>query len=1119
MIYGIFKGLCPNCGGDITIERLELGLPCETCLPSSQKVLKKKGELFLFHQIKEKEKEWIEYFEQKLNSSPWGLQIAWAKRVFLRRSFALLAPTGVGKTTFGISMSAFLAKQKEKSYIILPTKLLVEQVKEKLKSFGISENQVLSFGEKKSKNNKERLQKGDFLILITTSMFLYKNIKIIPANFSFLFVDDVDSFLKSAKNIDKVLLLLGFTKEDIEKTLMLIKLKQKIKKSEDDWQKITELTKEIKELAQKVKGTLVVSSATSKPKSNRVRIFKELLGFEIGSPIFYLRNVIDSYTENNKDLIFWIKKFGKGGLIFVPSDKGKDAVSQLVSQLNRKNIKAVSYDEINEEILNKYENGEIDVIVGISSYRNPLARGVDLPHVIRYAIFYGVPKIVIPLKFETNFTHFVWALASIRPYIAKNLPNLLEKVDSLIEKVNKYKSKIETIKDELEGFFTSPEIKNLLENSEEITLRKENDMYQLIVSDITGYLQASGRTSRMFAGNISKGLSLIIVDDKRAFNHLLRKIKWFNQELNFIPIEKIDLKKVIIEIDEDRKKIKSIREGKGKFSSKQILNPVFIIVESPNKARTIANFFGKPIRRRIGEIECLETSFKDKYLIISASFGHILDLSQNGGIHGVLVDEHVIPIYEPIKEKNNIIDGLKKIAQESFEIFVATDPDTEGEKIGWDIKELLTPFVNKIARMEFHEVTKNAIIEALNNPRKFNENLVKAQIVRRISDRWIGFEFSQFLWKVFGQTTFSAGRVQTPVLGWIIKREAEYKKKIYKIAILIAENNKNLAIDFAFDDYKSAKEFFRDLNEIEIEIVEIKDKLLNPYPPYRTDTLLKHASDKYHFSLSMTMSLLQSLFENGFITYHRTDSIRVSNAGLSLAKEFIYEEYGKEFFSPRTWAQGGAHECIRPTKLITPEEFNSVIISSNTNEINKKHFLIYKLIFDRFIASQMKQVKVKEANVKIKALDKEKKINFNIAIIENGWNLIYPIEIHPLITGKVKIIDRKKLKIQPKAYLYTQGELVNEMKVKGIGRPSTYATIIEKLFMRNYIKEKNGFIFPTPLGKKVFEFLNNHEKIKKFISEDFTRELEKLMDEVEEAKIDYEVLLKDLFKKIQLSSL
>jgi reverse gyrase len=1132
MIPTVFKGLCPNCGGDITSERLELGIPCESCMPDPHGPLLKEGFLSYLKEVNEKERAWIEHFRKCIGAQPWSLQIAWARRVFLGRSFALLAPTGVGKTSFGLSIASFLARENKRSYIILPTKLLVEQTKQKLLSFGIKESDMLVFGEeeKYKKEKKELLEKADFKILISTSMFLYKNYEIIPRNFYFIFVDDVDSFLKTAKNIDKALYLLGFSENQIQMAMELIRLKEKNEKTPQYWQRIKEVSEMLKMASKDINGILVVSSATSNPRSNRVKLFRELLGFEVGVPIFYLRNILDTFCDYNTNLPNLIQKLGKGGLVFVSSDQGKEGVEEVVNMLKSQGIEAVSYEDLGEEEIKQFEEGKIWVIVGIASYRNPLARGFDLPHVVRYSLFYGVPKIVISLKFEKNLSHLLWALVSIRPLIAKKLPSHISKLDRWIAQIKRYQylseefilekpsllKTVEGLKNELHLFFASSEVLRILQESEEVTLRKTEDGFILVVSDATGYLQASGRTSRMYAGGITKGLSIVMVDDKIAFNHLQKKIRWFSEDIKFVNLEEINLEEILREIDEDRERVKEVRQGKARTEEKELLKPVLIVVESPNKARTIANFFGKAIRRKIGEHELLETSVEDRYLMISASLGHILDLTtKEKGYYGVLIDGNIIPIYEPIPGKERIIESLKRMAQESFEVLIATDPDTEGEKIGWDLKELLRPFVSNIKRMEFHEVTKKAILNALKAPREFNENLVKAQIVRRVADRWVGFEFSQLLWEAFKNQLLSAGRVQTPVLGWIIAREKEYRKKIYKVLLNIGRDGRKLWIDFTFEDKEKALKFFETLKEIKIEVLNITEEPRFPPPPFSTDTLLKEAHEKYRFTLPLTMELAQTLFELGYITYHRTDSTRVSDVGINVAKEYIKEEFGSDFFVPRTWGEKGAHECIRPTKNMDPEELNALILSGQVEGLSRNHLLLYDLIFRRFIASQMREVKVKVAHVLLKANEEEKRLTLNWDILQEGWNKLLPLELHPIVEGKwVVTEDNKRLKIQPKAYLYTQGELVQEMKIKGIGRPSTYATILEKLLERGYVIDRKGFLIPTKLGKEVYNYLQSRQEVRSFLSEEFTRDLEHLMDEVENSKEDYQKVLRYLHSQI-----
>ncbi len=1110
-VKAIFEKACPNCGGPISDERLSLGLPCSKCLPLKgepvdpdlacvelENLGKLKRDFKEICHLKDFDREFEEFFFRIHRSKPWTLQKAWARRFFLGRSFALLAPTGIGKTTFGLTLSYYLAKEKHrKSYLIFPTRLLVEQAINKLRNMGVPEEYLLYFGEKPSLTKKQReerlkrLEAGDFRILISTSMFLYRNIDHIPKGvFSLVFVDDVDSFLKTAKNIDKALYLLGFEEKHVEWAMRIIRLRrelaQKPSVKPEEWEKLRKEEEKLKKIAEKVrKGVLIVSSATSNPRSERIKLFRELLGFEVGRPLFYLRNVVDSYEDkflNGKKTLedhkpLWdfvaefVKNHPKGGLIYVSQDRGREEVDRLVEYLNSKGLSVRSYEEIDKH-LKEYEEGKVNAFVGIASYRNPLARGFDMPHVVRYALFVGVPKLKFTLKVEEHISHILWSLVALRPLIVRDKElreKYLQKLDRWIERLRKYaylseefieknerlKEIIESIRNEVREFIENPEILERIKESEEITLRwDEKEGYSLIVADVTGYLQASGRTSRLYAGGLTKGFSLVLVDDTKAFNNLKKKVKWFSEDIEFLPLKEVDLETLFEEIEKDRQNVLRFLRGEIPESVKELIKPVLVIVESPNKARTIANFFGKPLRRRVGDIDVLEVSLGDKFLTITASAGHVYDLiKKNEGnlFHGVIVEgskkhpKHFIPIYEPIEQetpegeirsKEEIINSLRQAGLEVAEVFIGTDPDsitgdskvlvkvngeikhltveelfellkekyevelrngheyikpenlyvpvvdrdyrirfgkakylirhkvrkpiykittqsgreikitgdhsifrldenlnlqevkptelregdfivvnsylpevdseelqpknvfgrkvgdifedkitkieqlpleeqyvydfetetqnfiannilchnTEGEKIAWDLYEVIKPYNPNIKRMEFHEVTKRAIVEAINNPREMDLNLVEAQMVRRIADRWVGFELSRLLQEHFKKPWLSAGRVQTPVLGWVIERDKQYKTKkgTVFVHLPLEEEGKlgtekgfrlrRTSVSWEFEDKKLAREFFKKLKEVEVKVLQKREAEKKPAPPFTTDAMLKEAS-------------------------------------------------------------------------------------------------------------------------------------------------------------------------------------------------------------------------------------------------------------------------------------
>ncbi len=1142
-LKSVFLNLCPNCGGNISSDRLIRGLPCSRCLripaESRDEVCRNlliKGEYLRYCFTDSQLREWEATFERIISSRPFSLQKTWAKRVFLNRSFALIAPTGIGKTTFGLITAIHFLNKGEASYIILPTKILVRQVKEKLLSMGVSEEDMVAIvsgmSKKKEQEAKERIKNGQMKILITTSMFLYKNMDIIPRRFfKFFFVDDVDSFLKTARNIDKVLLLMGFEEKDIEMALDLIKLKSKQNKTERDFQRIEKLQNILMRRQKKIKSVLVVSSATANPRTQRIKLFRELLGFEVGRPIFYLRNVVDTYTMDYSfdRMVEFLKKYRGGGLVFVSADKGKEYVDEVVQKLNAEGIRALSYEKLDEEKMKEYERGEIDVLVGISSYRNPLARGIDMPHVIRYALFWGVPKIVLRLNIESNPSHLMWALLSIRPLISKKAKEELPRLDRWINTLrrlsrmpNPPEDRLEAIRQEVSQFFAKYE--KLISQSPEITLVKEEDGYRMVVSDVTGYLQASGRTSRMYLGGITKGLALIFVDDLKAFNHLQKKIRWFNEDIEFKPIEEIDVDALMKEITEERERIR-----RGEFRRiQEVIKPVMIVVESPNKARTIARFFGRPVVRRINETLVYEVVLGDFYLYITASLGHVVDLTtRNYGYHGVITNfedgkEEIVPVYEAIEGKESLIENLRSIAYEVEHLLTASDPDTEGEKIAWDILHLLRPFIVDSRRMEFHEVTRKEIVRSLTQNRDIDENLVKAQVVRRVADRWIGFEASALIQRVFKNKHLSAGRVQTPVLGWIIEREEEVRKKKWLVVVIIGDEENPFRIEKEFLDRELAERFFHYLEKVKVETLESSEKEVNPLPPFTTDMMLREASDKLKFPVPKTMQLAQELFEWGFITYHRTDSTRVSEAGINVARTYIEEEFGKDYFKPRTWGTGGAHECIRPTRPLDVEDLRAMLMGETIAGLTQEHLQLYDLIFRRFMAAEMRSAKV---------LQKRKIIYFMpymegadpieedliVAILEHGFDLMTPIKLHPDVEGTFDVTNRKDFREVPLAPPYTHGDVIRLMKERGIGRPSTYAITIEKLLERKYIYDRNGYLRPTRLGIKVYSFLKQKPEVFRFLEENFTRQLEELMDMVEEGKEDFIKVLENLYEEIRRS--
>ncbi len=1170
-----FHRMCPNCGRIIGDERLKKGLPCCRCLPREiefskrEEICRALGEnLQEFQKLCSLDafvEDYTRFFKEKTGFTPWSLQVMWAKRVALKKSFTMIAPTGVGKTTWGLVTSAYL---KGKVYILVPTKLLVLQTLERLSK--LTDKKIVAYTGKK--REKEEIKEGNFEVLITTTTFLYRNFDIIPKPFNFVFVDDVDSLLKSAKNVDKVIQLLGFTDKDIEIANRVLEIKSKLaslgeKAPKELFERLKRYERYLERRREDIENVLVVSSATSQPRSRRVKLFRELLGFEVGKSASTLRNVEDVLVYTDRDFlegaVELIKRYGKGVFVFISADMGKEFVDVVVDRLNSSGIPAVSYEEFTPENQEKFISGQIWAAVGIASYRNPLARGIDLPQAVRYAVFLGVPKMEFSVKLTLAPVKLFGMLLVLRELFPKEeqprvisyltyLKRYLGLKEELLDRYPKIKERLEEIKAFLEGYLSDPDFLRKIKESETVILKEKKGEFYVVVGDAAGYVQASGRTSRMFAGGLTKGVSLMFVDDLKALNSLRKRILIFLEDVNFKVLDldrgkelaqkfgfelitQKDLDRIFRVVDRDRERVRKILSGEITPETKSLVKTALLVVESPNKARTIASFFGKPVRRRLKDVDAYEINIGNKLLLLTASKGHVFDLTVRDGIWGVEEENgRYVTVYDTIKyctkcneqttepfctkcegkpdlDKITVVSALRELALEIDEIYIASDPDTEGEKIGWDVGTVLKPYQMDLKRMEFHEVTKWAFMEALENPRSVDENLVKAQIVRRVADRWVGFSLSQHLWKVFKKRWLSAGRVQTPVLGWVIERYQESKERIGVITVE-TEGGK---FSFKFEDLKEFKRVIPD--KVKVKVLSLRAVEKNPKPPFNTGELLKEASDRLNLSADRVMEIAQDLFESGFITYHRTDSTRVSTAGMGVAKEYISERFGPQFVKLRPWGEGGAHECIRPTRPIDVNGLKTLVtVSGSTAKMTSDHFALYDLIFRRFIASQMIPVKVLEAELHIKLLpaDVEDTQELVVKILEDGWNLIEPLKVTEL-PFEVKEGETYYFEVTsytrrtvPKVFPYTQGELVEEMRRRRIGRPSTYAKILQTLLDRRYVVQKGRFLYPTKLGIEVYNYLSTN--FPHYASEEFTRELEELMDRVEKGEVDYQEIIKSL---------
>jgi len=524
-----------------------------------------------------------------------------------------------------------------------------------------------------------------------------------------------------------------------------------------------------------------------------------------------------------------------------------------------------------------------------------------------------------------------------------------------------------------------------------------------------------------------------------------------------------------------------------------------IIVESPTKSRTISKFLGSGFSVR-------------------ASVGHVRDLPKSNK-KAIDIKGGFIPHYEIDKDKQSILDDLKNIAEKSDEIYLATDPDREGEAIAWHVSEVLG--LKKPKRIVFHEITKSAIKEALEHPRGIDLELVKAQEARRVLDRLVGYDLSGLIWKKV-RYGLSAGRVQSPALRIIVEREREiraFKSEAYYIIsadvfgnnktifhVICEEEPKDLKVaEKILEKSKAGSWFVKDINESEIK--------RSPRSPFTTSTLQQTASSRLGFTPSRTMGIAQKLYEQGFITYMRTDSVNLAASAQGQIVGLVEKTYGKEYVQPRTYQTKSknaqeAHEAIRPTDAWKEKAGN--------NEDQKK---LYRLIRERTVASQMADAKLLRA--KITATIKDGGIpDFSATgsrVIFDGWLACdvrargEDIELPKVATNETltlkDVVSEEKHTEPPSRY--SEAGLIKELEKRGIGRPSTYASIIKTLYDRKYVEKEGRALKSTDTGEVVSSFLE--ENFMNYISDTFTAEMEDELDDIATGKREYVKTLQDFY--------
>ena len=560
----------------------------------------------------------------------------------------------------------------------------------------------------------------------------------------------------------------------------------------------------------------------------------------------------------------------------------------------------------------------------------------------------------------------------------------------------------------------------------------------------------------------------------------------------------------------------AVKSGKSKAKSPSSKsNKTLVIVESPSKAKTIGKYLGS------------------RYNVI-ASVGHVRDLPKSK--LGIDIDDNFEPQYISIRGKGDLIKSLKKEASKASKVYLATDPDREGEAISWHLAFLLDLDPEEACRIEFNEITKDTIKEAIKHPRKINMGLVDAQQARRVLDRLVGYQISPLLWRKV-RKGLSAGRVQSAALKIICDREreiekfepkefwnitAEFKKGKKFQAKLAEANGKKIVVENKAQNDNIIKE----LNSGEFIVSDVKEKIRmqKPYPPFTTSSLQQDAGNKLNFNAKKTMMIAQQLYEGvdvkgrgttGLITYLRTDSVRVSDAAKQAANDLIVSKFGAEYsannvFSNKKKDIQDAHEAIRPAII----ELEPELIKDS---LTADQFKLYKLIWNRFMASQMSQSKSNSMQVNIangiygfkangsKLLFDGFRRLYNTADDE-GAKLLPSLEKDEKL--KAESLKGEQSFTQPPAR-YTEASLVKELEDKDIGRPSTYAPIVSTLTERKYVGREKKALKPTELGFLVNDLME--EYFKDIVDAGFTANMENRLDDVEVGSQKWKDLISEFY--------
>lgn len=561
-----------------------------------------------------------------------------------------------------------------------------------------------------------------------------------------------------------------------------------------------------------------------------------------------------------------------------------------------------------------------------------------------------------------------------------------------------------------------------------------------------------------------------------------------------------------------------------------------IIVESPTKARTLSRFLGKNFE-------------------VEATAGHIKDLPKS--VLGVDIEKNFQPDFVEIPKKKSLIKDLRAKGKKAKIVFLATDPDREGEAIAKHVEEVLCSNAksqmpnDKLKRISFHEITKEAVEEAIKNPKEIDVNLVDAQIARRVLDRLVGYKLSPVLWKKI-RRGLSAGRVQSVAVRLIVEKEREIKafksEEYWEIFSKVETNNQKPVVEFVIQlvkigttpakikDKKSADKITSDLKKAEYLVSDVRKKEVrkNPYPPFTTSTMTQAGARVFGWSSKKTMSMAQMLYEEGLITYHRTDSFNLSSQAVTAARKFIEKEFGinylpekPKFYKTNSKSAQEAHEAIRPTNVGTK-------LITGKAKFGKDEEKLYNLIWSRFVACQMNASVYDETVIDVSALsgpsnyllrtggqimkfDGWRRVipNSKLQITNDGNNSEFSIKNLELKAGDILQLvktwgDQKST--EPPAR-YNEASLIKILEKLGIGRPSTYAPTISTIQMRNYVEKNQGKFFATAIGEAVTDFLV--ENFPDVFEYKFTAQMEDSLDRVADGNAKWSGVIKEFYKPFE----